>query len=304
MKKLCKCCEVAKLFEEFYCDKSHKDGLTSQCKACKNEKIKLYQTKNSETLKKKSTERYHKNKVLKPVKETNVEYQKIAKEKGDLTFFGVTKCKHGNLGPRYSKSNDCVCVGCKFERFDYRSSRKDKQSEYNKKYHLENRTAILERMRKYNPIYRDKNRDKLIEWSKEWAKNNKELKAARGKAWRLSNLETCKNRAKTYREKNPEIVRAGKLKRNAIKRSATIKWDTELTNLVEVEGSDLCYRRNLITGVEWHVDHMIPLLAENVGGLHVWNNLQLLPATINIGKGNKLELTERFEWMDKSVGIL
>jgi excisionase family DNA binding protein len=41
------------------------------------------------------------------------------------------------------------------------------------------------------------------------------------------------------------------------------------------------------TGVEHHVDHVIPLQGPNVSGLHVETNLQILSATANIGKGNK-----------------
>ena len=41
------------------------------------------------------------------------------------------------------------------------------------------------------------------------------------------------------------------------------------------------------TGIPHHVDHIIPLLGEFVCGLHVHTNLQVLPGSDNIRKGNR-----------------
>jgi hypothetical protein len=41
------------------------------------------------------------------------------------------------------------------------------------------------------------------------------------------------------------------------------------------------------TGVEHHVDHVVPLRSKLVCGFHVAHNMEVMPAADNIKKGNR-----------------
>ncbi|HEY1035521.1 MAG TPA: hypothetical protein VGE09_11130 [Pseudoxanthomonas sp.] len=63
---------------------------------------------------------------------------------------------------------------------------------------------------------------------------------------------------------------------------------------VIAEAADACRRRAAMTGIEWHVDHMVPL---SRGGAHAWHNVQVIPAWLNRWKRNRLVLTQPGEWV-------
>ena len=112
---------------------------------------------------------------------------------------------------------------------------------------------------------------------------------------RLTKEHQQKNRAywrelnrKSYSNWSPEQ----KEKRNKQsylrhKRTRVRSRGDELTEFVFSEAYDLAKIREKVFGFKWHIDHIIPLNGKRVSGLHVWNNLQVIPAVENLSKGNK-----------------
>jgi len=74
------------------------------------------------------------------------------------------------------------------------------------------------------------------------------------------------------------------MKRKAFKINATPNWS-------EGDKIKIVYEKakwlESLTGLKYHVDHIIPLNNKNVCGLHVWNNLQILEDKLNMSKNNK-----------------
>jgi len=73
-------------------------------------------------------------------------------------------------------------------------------------------------------------------------------------------------------------------KRRAIKLKASPLWADDIKiKQIYLERINKEFK----TGGKYHVDHIIPLQGKNVCGLHIENNLQILPASENIKKSNK-----------------
>lgn len=100
--------------------------------------------------------------------------------------------------------------------------------------------------------------------------------------WRENNREYMLAYYKAYREANKPRRAAQQNKRRLQQEAASIRIDDSI--LLAYQACDLL---NQVTG-EWHeVDHIIPLINENVCGLHVSENLQILTREDNRRKGNK-----------------
>ena len=87
-----------------------------------------------------------------------------------------------------------------------------------------------------------------------------------------------------YKQKNKHIMIANMARRRAHKKKASV-FLTEDEKLKVKEIYKECIRISNDTGIEHHVDHIIPITK---GGLHHPDNLQILTAKENLSKGNKI----------------
>lgn len=135
---------------------------------------------------------------------------------------------------------------------------------------------------------------------KEWYERNKELTKERARSWALANPEQTTARKAKWRQENLKTHNAynrkwfaeNKDKRSSYqaKRKATIlqrtpSWDPD-AHLI-IAKYQLAAMLSKASGIEHHVDHIIPLQGKKVSGLHVFSNLRVIPGSDNVKKSNK-----------------
>jgi len=98
------------------------------------------------------------------------------------------------------------------------------------------------------------------------------------------NNEIHKSRMVEWHRLNKGLSNSYRAKRRAFKLNATPKW----CEIEEIKALYIKARRLTVdTGIQQHVDHILPLINSTICGLHVLANLRIIPYTDNLSKGNK-----------------
>lgn len=108
------------------------------------------------------------------------------------------------------------------------------------------------------------------------------------KSYRRRNLERLIAYGREYRARRPEWASAywgaANAKRRAARRRAVPAWfeDAPVRAIYRAAAAV-----SESTGVDHEVDHVVPLISALVCGLHVADNLRVIPASANRRKGNR-----------------
>jgi hypothetical protein len=110
--------------------------------------------------------------------------------------------------------------------------------------------------------------------------------------WFWSRSEECIEQDRAYRrdfaKKNRSKYTAQTAKYRAQKKQATPAWSfTEWEEFFIQEIYDQADRLTKLTGNQYHVDHMVPIISDVVCGLHCKDNLQIMLGRLNISKSNR-----------------
>lgn len=139
-------------------------------------------------------------------------------------------------------------------------------------------------------IYNKNNPEKVNAYKNNWTKRNPDKIASQIASYRENSPEKLKETKKSYKLRNKGRVNADTAKRRAAKLKRTPPWLTKEQYGEIQEFYDLCKELQWLSDASdiLTVDHIVPLQGENVSGLHVPWNLQILPMSINSSKLNRL----------------
>lgn len=180
--------------------------------------------------------------------------------RGLKEFFDGVPCLRGHQTPRNAKFGYCI------------TCRNEDQAKY--------RAEDPERYRAYHATW----------LSKQPKKERKTRRKEDGPDTKARRRKMARERNRKWMHENRDYRRAQNKARKANKKSHVPKWLT-LADKKEIAAIYLRARDYTeIVGVEYEVDHIVPLRGGVVCGLHVPWNLQVLTREANLRKANKLDL--------------
>ena len=181
-----------------------------------------------------------------------------------------------------------------------------------REYYVKNKAEILARHKlnyasspkkaEGNKRWNAANKARVATWNKEYIASRPNLrekdkanhrekyaldpsnKKRQNSEWRSKNRDRMRELVAKWTQRNKHVVSLSLANRKAKLLNATPSWSIKF--FVE-EAYRLAKLRTEMTGVQWHVDHIVPLQSKVVCGLHSHTNLRVIPAVINLAKGNR-----------------
>jgi len=159
---------------------------------------------------------------------------------------------------------------------------KEKANAIAKKWRDNNRELLRERSReryhadpekanRFTMESRRRHYDTYIEYSRSYESKNKEQRLLK---------------SRLYAKNNPHKYAEMAMQRRIGQKTRTPLWaNKEAIKNIYLERDRLNEEAGYI---KYHVDHIIPLLAKEASGLHVEGNLQIVLASYNVSKRNKI----------------
>jgi len=176
-------------------------------------------------------------------------------------------CRKGHTTGRYTVSRKCVQCA------------KDAALAWNK--------ANPDKFRANSKKYRENHREEESVRSKNWRTKHPDRVKANNEKWQETNWVKYLGISSSWKRRNRGHTNAKTKERRLAQIQRTPKWLTDQDFADIKKFYDLAYELSQAYGFPWHVDHIIPLKGKTVSGLHVVDNLQIMPGSENSRKGNR-----------------
>jgi len=192
------------------------------------------------------------------------------------------------------------CTACtRASKLEWDSQNRDKIRTYHIRWSTREGGNYKEVVRRANKSSYQRNPEMHKEYYRIWYRNNKDKAAIASKEWRerigreyfrtkrAENSENINARNRLNYKADPGKNQAKTRAYQAKKSQALPLWvgDVELDKIKEFYRIAAVLSK--VTGMRYHVDHYYPLNGTTVSGLHVPENLQIIPAATNLSKRNK-----------------
>ena len=133
-------------------------------------------------------------------------------------------------------------------------------------------------------MYLVENKENISRRNKKYYYDNKEKLKVTNSKWRSRNKDKLQGQQREYYLRNKTKLDLYSLHRKLYIKQATPKW-------ANIEAIEHIYNsRDVLTestGIEHHVDHIVPLRGKLVCGLHCEDNLRVITKSENKKKSNK-----------------
>ena len=132
--------------------------------------------------------------------------------------------------------------------------------------------------------------------AKEYRQNNKDKLKTSDKIWKSKNKHIVYKHSNNWKKANRDSVYDYTKRRQLKIKGSCLKLSKEVNNKIK-DIYRKCIELNNESAIKFQVDHIIPITNDNVCGLHVPWNLQILLSNENQSKKNKFDGTyENESW--------
>lgn len=158
---------------------------------------------------------------------------------------------------------------------------KAKKALYDKKYRAN--SVVSERIKAYQKQYYLNNKEKKQQYYANLYQSKPNVIKERTKQYYLLNSKKRNAKKSEWKKSNKDKVAFYTANRRAQELQATPKWANKFKIAEFYKTAD---GLSMITGIWYHVDHIIPLKSKLVCGLHTHGNLRVITAKENLSKFN------------------